>query len=236
MSSPNTPGAAEPVTVVIPAHNEVGAIASVVEGVFAHTPGLAEIVVVDDGSTDGTAEAAARAGARVITLSPNRGKGLALRRGIDEAATDLLLFIDGDAQDDPAEIPRLLDAMTADTALVIGSRFIGTFDEGAITRLNFVGSRVLATTLNVLFGARVTDPFAGFRAVRKSALDTCTITAERYDIEVDVVIALLQGGHRVVEVPVSRYARPHGTTGLSSFRDGTRILWRILARRASIGT
>lgn len=216
---------------VIPAHNEAGAIARVIEATFAGVPDLHEVLVIDDGSTDDTAALAREAGARVVRLVPNHGKGVALRRGIDEAGTELLVFIDGDGQDDPREIPRLLDALGDDVAMVIGSRFLGTFERGSITRLNRLGTVAITAAMNAMFGTRITDPVAGFRAVRRSAIQRCSIAASGYDIEVDVLLALLGRGETVVEVPVARYRRDAGQTGLSAAVDGSRILGRILRHR-----
>ncbi len=175
-----------------------------------------------------------KAGARVVRLEVNQGKGNALRRGIQESAGDILVFIDGDGQDDPAEIPQLLDALAPDVDMVIGSRFLGHFRDGSITPLNRLGTRFIRATLNKLYGTGVTDPIAGFRVIRKDSLTNCNLYADRYDIEVDLLLALVEQGSRIVEVPVNRYPRPHGSTGLSSFRDGTHILWRILSRRVGL--
>ncbi len=219
------------VVVVIPAYNEAPTIARVVAGCRAHADA---VLVVDDGSRDATSAEAERAGARVHRLARNRGKGWALREGIELAAdADVLVFIDADGQDDPDEIPLLLRALAPGVDMVIGSRFIGTFEPGAITMINRLGSHALCGVLNALFRTRVTDPFAGFRAIRRAALERCSIRAERYDIEVDVLLALLQvpGGGRVVEIPVRRSPREHGASGLDSVVDGTRILCRILDRR-----
>lgn len=219
------------VSVVIPAHDEAPSIAGVVARCRAHTPGLLEVIVVDDGSRDATASEAERAGARVVRLDRNEGKGVALRRGIAEAQGEVLVFLDGDGQDWPEEIPALLEALRPGVAMVIGSRFLGQFDAGAITHLNRAGTLFLTGVLNLLFRSHVTDPIAGFRALRSDALARCTLEAVRYDIEVDVLLALLSRGERVVEVPVRRSPREHGSTGLAPVRDGTRILRRIVARR-----
>src|SRR5262249_54723469 len=140
------------VSVVLAAHDESRAIASVVRGSARSTPDLAEVLVVDDGSTDGTADLAREAGARVGRLEANQGKGCALRRGIAEATGDVLVFLDADGQDDPAEIPLLLEALRDDVAMVIGSRFLGRFGPGAITPVNRAGNRFLTVVLNALFG------------------------------------------------------------------------------------
>ena len=118
--------------------------------------------------------------------------------------------------------------------MVIGSRFLGEFSEGAITRLNRLGTQFIRLALNGLYRAQITDPVAGFRVIRKAVFLDCAIQASRYDIEVDVLLALLEKGYGVVEVPVNRYVRTYGKTGLSSFGDGTKILFRIVSRRMAL--
>ena len=218
------------VSIVIPAHNERPTIERVVRSSRDAMPG-AEIIVVDDGSTDDTYEAAAGAGARVIRLDPNQGKGAALRRGIQAATGEILVFIDGDGQDSPFEIPLLIGAFEPDVDLVLGSRFLGNFRPGAITRMNLAGTRLITFLVNRMFDCRVTDPLAGFRAVRRSSLERIELKAQGYDIEVDLLLRVLRAGGRVVEVPASRSPRPFGASDLSSFRDGIRIARRIVQVR-----
>jgi glycosyltransferase involved in cell wall biosynthesis len=224
-------GGTASVSVVLAAYQEAPTIADVVRGCSAHTPGLLEVIVVDDGSTDDTAARAEEAGARVFRLRQNGGKGVAIRHGIVRAAGDILLFMDADGQDDPREIPALLAALTPGVDMVVGSRFLGRFGPGAITPVNKAGNQLLTSVVNVLFGTRLTDTQAGFRAVRRSAAARVKLSASRYDIEVDLLLGVLRTGGKVAEVPVSRAARPHGTTHLDSIRDGSRILARILRRR-----
>lgn len=219
------------VSVILAAYNEAGTIEKVVRGCVEHTPDLDEVIVVDDGSRDETGSLAEKAGARVERLSPNRGKGAAVRRGIEMARGDILLFLDADGQDDPREIPTLLGAFEPGVDMVVGSRFLGQFGEGAITPLNRAGNQLLTGVVNALFGAHLTDTQAGFRAVRRTAAERARLSADRYDIEVDLLLSVLRSGARVVEVPVSRARRSHGASGLHSFRDGTRILVRILRKR-----
>ena len=219
------------VSVVIPALNEGPTIADVVRACATNTPGLLEVIVVDDGSTDNTSAAAAAAGADVLRLELNRGKGFALQRGIDRAKGEILLFIDADGQDDPTEIPLLLSAFGPGIDLVLGSRFMGHFRPGAITRMNYLGTRFITGSVNVLFGIHVTDPLAGFRAVRASVFDTVRLEAKGYDIEVDVLLRVVRSGGGVAEVPATRSTRPFGASGLSSIKDGSLILWRALQIR-----
>lgn len=223
------------VSVILAAHNEAPTIADVVTRCRAASPDVVEVLVVDDGSSDGTGALAEAAGARVLTLSPNRGKGVALRHGIDHATGDALVFLDADGQDDPAEMPALLAPLRHGADLVIGSRFLGTFERGAITALNEAGTHLLNAVFNVLFDAHITDCLAGYRAARAASLRRFTIAARRYDIEVDILIGVLQTGGHVIEVPVRRMPRLHGSSDLRSFRDGTRILLCMLRKRLEGG-
>jgi glycosyltransferase involved in cell wall biosynthesis len=219
------------VSVILPAYNEERTIAGVIGGCRAALPPPSEIVVVDDGSTDATAVRAEEAGARVIRVGRNRGKGHALRLGIERSGGDVLVFLDADGQDDPHEIPLLLAALEAGADLVVGSRFLGRFDPGAITTINRYGNRALTGVVNVLFGSRLTDTQAGFRAVRRNLFNRMALEAQRYDIETDLLLQAMRVGGRVVEVPVRRAARHHGTSGLNPIIDGVRILTRIFRVR-----
>jgi glycosyltransferase involved in cell wall biosynthesis len=222
------------VTVLVAAYNEAPVIGAVVRAARQAVPS-GEVVVVDDGSTDGTEQAAADAGARVLRLSENGGKGVAIRRGLPEVRGEVVVLIDGDGQDDPSEIPRLVDALRPDVDLVVGSRFIGRFEPGAITPVNRFGNRFLTSVINLLFRARLTDTQAGFKAIRADTLRRVNLRAHRFDIEVDLLLGVLRRGGRVVEVPVRRGPRPHGSSRLNSVRDGARILRRIVALRLSAG-
>jgi glycosyltransferase involved in cell wall biosynthesis len=216
---------------VIPAWNEVETIVEVAEGARAALEAGDEVLVVDDGSTDGTAARAEDAGFRVVRIRPNQGKGRALRRGIEEASHDLLLFIDADGQDDPGELSRLIEALEPDVAMVIGSRFLGTLHDGSITPSHKVGNRVLTGLFNVLYGCALTDTQAGFRLVRRSALDVEQLRAVRYEIETELTLHVLRRGGRVVEVPVSRERRPHGASGFGTAYDGLRVLAKMVTGR-----
>ena len=223
-----------PVTVLVAAYNEAPVIGDVVRKALGAVPS-GEVVVVDDGSTDGTARAAADAGARVVRLAANGGKGAAVRRGLNEARGEVIVLIDGDGQDDPLEIPQLLEALRPDVDLVVGSRFIGHFEPGAITPVNHWGNRFLTSVINILFSTALTDTQAGFKALRAETLRRVDLRARRFDIEVDLLLGVLRAGGRVVEVPVHRTPRLHGESRLNSFVDGARILRRIVALRLGAG-
>jgi glycosyltransferase involved in cell wall biosynthesis len=216
---------------VIPAHDEAGAIAAVVRDCLGADLRVREVIVVDDGSTDDTGPLAERAGARVLRSTSNRGKGHALRVGAAAATGDVLVFLDGDGQDDPRDLPRLLDAIAQGADLAIGSRFLGSFDPGAITAVDRLGNRLLTAALNRLFGAALTDSQAGYRAIRCELFARVRLTALGYDVETELLVRALRAGARVVEVPVRRAARRAGTSDLASVRDGVRILRRMIELR-----
>lgn len=215
-------------TAILAALDEAATIGHVVRGCLVHVD---EVVVVDDGSRDATAERATAAGAQVLRNEQNLGKGASLRRAAARATGDVLVTLDADGQDDPADIPALLAAIAAGADLVIGSRFRGAFGPGAITPINHVGNLALTAALNVLYGVRLSDTQAGFRAIRRGLWQRLPLQAARYEVETEVLVRALLAGARVVEVPVTRRAREHGRSALHGLRDGSRILACMLRLR-----
>jgi glycosyltransferase involved in cell wall biosynthesis len=188
------------VSVVIPALNEEAAIGGVVREVPRDL--VDEIIVVDNGSTDRTAEIAAAAGARVVR-EPIRGYGAACRAGALAAGdTDVLVFLDGDRNEDPAELLRVLGPVLAGEAdLVLGSR-VGGAARGALTLQQRVGNRVVTALVRVLYGLRLTD-IGPFRAIPARALRELGMEHRTYGWPVEMVVKAARRGYRIVEVPVS---------------------------------
>jgi glycosyltransferase involved in cell wall biosynthesis len=188
------------VSVVIPALNEEAAIGGVVREVPRDL--VDEIIVVDNGSTDRTAEIAAAAGARVVR-EPVRGYGAACRAGALAAGnTDILVFLDGDRNEDPAELRRVLGPVLAGEAdLVLGSR-VGGAARGALTLQQQVGNRVVTALVRVLYGLRLTD-IGPFRAIPARALRELGMEHKTYGWPVEMVVKAARRGYRIVEVPVS---------------------------------
>lgn len=215
-------------TAILAALDEAATIGEVVRRCLVHVD---EVVVVDDGSRDGTAEVAAAAGARVLRNERNLGKGASLRRAGAQARGEVIVTLDADGQDDPADIPALLAAIAAGADLVIGSRFLGELRPGAITRVNRLGNLALTAVLNRLYGVRLSDTQAGFRAIRRELWRRSALRATRYEVETEVLVRALQAEARVVEVPVTRRAREHGSSALHGVRDGGRILVCMLRLR-----
>lgn len=222
------------ISIILPAHQEAATIGDVVTGCLTHVPDALEILVVDDGSTDGTKDAAEMAGARVLRKEHNVGKGAALREGVEAARGDIVVVLDADGQDDPADIPRLVAPLEGGADLVIGSRFLGRFEPGAIAPVDRIGTRGLTAIFNAMFRTRLTDILAGYRAARRETLLRAGWKARGYDVEVDMLSSVVRSGGVVVEIGVRRMARAHGASGLRRFRDGSIILGAMVRARAGM--
>ncbi len=218
-------------SVVLAAHNEAESIEAVLTS-LAEVVDAAEVIVVDDGSSDLTADLAERAGATVLRCTPNRGKGAAMREGIAASRGEWLIFLDADGQDDPHDIPRLLAEAGDEVGLVNGSRFLGTLLPGSIHPLNRVANQALTALLSLLFGRRITDSQAGFRLIRGDLARSMALRSDEYEFETEVLAKALCSELAVVEVPVTRHPRSGGRTDFRRIHNGLRILRTMLRERA----
>ncbi len=208
-----SPGARNGTLVAIPAFREAVRVASVVARSQNAMPGV-HVVVVDDGSQDGTSEAAREAGALTLRHPFNLGYGAALQTAYKHAVRhgyERLVQLDADGQHDPADIPRLLAPLERDDAdVVIGSRFVVP----AAYRMSAgrsVGRRVLGRVLEALGGPRIADPTSGFQALSRRAFKVCCSDFFPVDFpDVDVLLFLHRQGLRLVEVPVKMAQNPAG--------------------------
>jgi glycosyltransferase involved in cell wall biosynthesis len=189
------------IAVIIPALNEAGAIGEVVKEVPRDL--VSEILVVDNGSSDGTAEAARAAGARVIH-EPMRGYGAACLAGALAAQdADILVFLDGDRSDDPAELPAILRPVQEGRAdLSIGARVPDRAQAGAIPLQQRIGNRVVTRMIRLLFGLSLTD-IGPFRAIRAETFRNLGMEHKTYGWPVEMIVKAARRGYRVVNVPVT---------------------------------
>jgi glycosyltransferase involved in cell wall biosynthesis len=209
------------ICVVIPAYNEARTIASVVREVSQAVPG-AGIVVVNDGSTDETAQAAEAAGATVLSLPLNLGIGGAVQAGYrfaDNHGYQIAVQVDGDGQHDPYEVGRIVEPLAAQRAdMVVGSRWLGRGDYTAAKNRR-IGMRLLSALVSLRGGQRFTDTTSGFRAVGPRAL---RLFAGEYPSdfpEVETLIVAVRHGLRVTEVPVSMRPRSEGRSSIAGVRS-----------------
>lgn len=208
-------------TVIVPVYNEHNTVGEIIRRMrLVELPIDREIIVVDDGSSDGTDKilaALADSTIRVATHKTNRGKGAAVRTGISLARGDVVLIQDADLEYDPREWPRLLAPLLEGRAKVVyGSRYLGEREASSLTR--WAGDRSLSALAAVLFNTTLTDIETGYKLVDRQVLDSLELTSERFDFEPEITAKLLRRRHRIYEVPVT-YAERAGD-------DGRKFTWR----------
>jgi glycosyltransferase involved in cell wall biosynthesis len=223
------------VAVIIPCHNESTSIAQVLakfprEKLLHHALQL-DIYVIDNCSSDGTAEVAAKMGANVI-YEPKKGKGNALRAGFRSIPDDVdyVVMLDGDNTYLPEEILRLLEPLQSDfCSAVVGSRLSGRIQNTAMSRLNMFGNRVFTSAVRLLYGANVSDVLSGYFAWKKPTLDALRphIKNDGFAIEMEMITKMARLGYKMAAVPISYHPRL-GSSNMNPFRDGLRILLMLL--------
>lgn len=215
-------------TVVIPAFNEAGSLASVVAAASA-LPGPVEVIVIDDGSTDDTPAVLERAAGElpiVMHRFPgNRGKGAALRAGIARASAPVVVFQDADLEYAPAALEVLVEPIERGEAdAVYGSRFLGSRSQ-ATGPVHRAGNWLLTWLSNRFTGLRLTDMETGQKAFRREVIQALDLVEDRFGIEPEITAKLARAGCRIVEVPVGYTGRSRAAGKKIGLRDA---LWAIV--------
>jgi glycosyltransferase involved in cell wall biosynthesis len=208
-------------SVIVPVFDERNTVVEIVRRMRAvDLPVDLEIVIVDDGSTDGTRDVLrqlADSTVRVITHEANRGKGAAIRSGLAQVTGDLVLVQDADLEYDPEDWPKLLTPMMRGKARVVyGSRFTG--ERRNMLFLHWVGNRFLSLVTNVLYNTTLSDMETCYKLFDRTLIDGITLRAQRFEFEPEVTAKILRRGVRIYEVPISYTGR--------EFDEGKKITWR----------
>jgi hypothetical protein len=212
------------VTVILPAYNEAVALPAVLDALVSVLGDNSEVIVVDDGSTDNTASIAATYACRVLRHPHNRGKGAAVRTGLAAAHGQFVIVMDADNTYPADTIPRMIE-LGAHYDFVRCIRTSGMVHMPPINRL---GNRLFDWMLKVVYGLEGADHLSGLYGLRREALQDLCITAERFDLEVEIGIKARARRLRAAVVPID-YGERLGEKKLHAYRDGWRILHRVLA-------
>lgn len=225
------------VSVVMPAFNESERIRSAIQRVLAEDF-VHELIVVDDGSHDGTAELAESIDdkrVRVIRQPLNRGKGAALRTGFAAAQAPFVAVHDADLEYDPSDISRLLPPLRDGRAdVVYGSRFIGNEERRVLYFWHSVGNRILTTFSNMMTNINLTDMETCTKVFRRDVIQTLDLNEDRFGFEPEVTAKIAARGYRIYEVGVSYSGRTYAEGKKIGWRDGLRAVY-VIGRYSKVG-
>jgi glycosyltransferase involved in cell wall biosynthesis len=217
----DTPRTFQLLTVIVPVFNERNTVAEILRRMRAVELSIdLEIVVVNDASSDGTEKVLAAledSTVRVLNHPTNKGKGAAIRTGLEHARGDLVLVQDADLEYDPEDWPRLLmPIMRGKARIVYGSRFTG--ERKNMLFWHWVGNRFLSLATNLLYNTTLSDMETCYKLFDRTVLEGITIESNRFEFEPEITAKLLRRGHRIYEVPISYAGR--------EFEEGKKITWR----------
>ena len=223
------------ICIILPALNEEENIGKVIEEIpkreLEERGYAVRILVVDNDSTDMTAQVARDNGAEVIA-EKCKGKGNAMRTGFEQAKADFIFMLDADCTYPGSYIPELLDKLKSGYDVVIGSRLKGTRAKGSISRMNIIGNHLLTTMATTLYFHRISDLCTGYWGFKSEVLPKLKLSANGFDLEADLFTQVVKNGFRIAEIPI-HYRRRGTPTKLSSLRSGIKIARRLLSNRFS---
>jgi len=230
---PVTAYAQRTVTILLPALNEEAAIGHVLDELpldgLRSRGYLPDVLIVDGHSTDGTAAIALSRGA-VVLKQLGRGKGWAVRTGLEATNTDYLIMLDADHTYPANAIPEFLAHLENEADVVVGSRIKGSIEEGAMRPLNVIGNKALSFLASTLYGHRISDVCSGMWAFGPRAKELLNLNSKGFEVEAEIFAQTMKEGLRVKEVPIA-YRKRLGRQKLGSVTDGISIASKLVRKR-----
>lgn len=221
------------VTFIVPAYNEARTIDEVLDRVAALDLDK-QVIVVDDGSTDGTGDRAAQHNGVLVLRQPNRGKGAAIRAAIPHADGDIVVIQDADMEYDPAEVPALIEPIERGLAdVVYGSRLAGGKPQRAYLFWHLMGNRFLSFVTGLLFNTTLSDMETGYKAFRIEVLRSLDLRENDFAIEPEITGRICKQKLRIYELPISYYGRTYAEGKKITWRDGFKAIWVLIRVRVS---
>jgi len=227
-------------SIIVPVYNEEKTIQKVLEKLlnlnFSASDGLEkEIIIVDDGSTDGTKEAISNikyqiSNFKFISYKENQGKGMAVRKGFKEANGEILIIQDADLEYNPEEYENLLKPIIAgETKVVYGSRFL---QENPNLYWRYLwGNKLLSFLISFLYGAKIADAYTGYKVIKKEILENVNLNSDGFEFEAEITCKLLKKGYKILEVPISYSPRSIEEGKKINYKDAISGFWTIIKNR-----
>jgi glycosyltransferase involved in cell wall biosynthesis len=219
-------------SIIIPVYNEKNTILQLLEKVEnVKLPVEKEVIIVDDGSTDGTLELLRRLNRHILLCHPkNYGKGTAIRTALKHISGDIILIQDGDLEYDPAEYPKLIEPILQQRAkIVYGCRF--SKNHKPKYPIYYLGNKFLSFLTYILYGSKVIDIETCYKVFTKDILESINLDAKRFDFEPEITVKFLKKGYKIYEVPISYKCRAIEEGKKITAKDGLIAIWILLKYR-----
>ncbi len=219
-------------SIVIPVYNEKNTVSDIIKKIDSLPTSLnRELIIVDDGSTDGTREILksleSRSDVKLIYKESNSGKGDSLKLGFKNSKGDYVIVQDADLEYEPEDYFKLLEAIDGkDNTIIYGSRFMGHYEE--MSPLHYYGNKFLTLITNILYGVELSDMETCYKLFPGSFIRSLNLKANRFDFEPEITAKVLKSGYKIIEVPIRYYGRKHSEGKKITWKDGFNAIYSLV--------